>query len=93
MSCGPAFMSLVAEAFAEAGAAHGLERGDAVRMAVETMAGTSAYLERHEFDLEGLRRRVATPGGVTERGLHALEEHGLRKVCRAGVDTVVEATR
>jgi pyrroline-5-carboxylate reductase len=36
---------------------------------------------------------VATPGGVTEKGLIKLEESGLRDVCRAAVDTVVEATR
>jgi pyrroline-5-carboxylate reductase len=36
---------------------------------------------------------VATPGGTTERGLIALEEHGLRGVARAAVDAVVEATR
>jgi pyrroline-5-carboxylate reductase len=93
MSCGPAFMSLVAEAFADAGAAHGLDRHDAVRMTVETMAGTAAHLARHDLDLEDLRARVATPGGVTERGLIALEDGGLRDVCRAAVDTVVEATR
>jgi pyrroline-5-carboxylate reductase len=93
MSCGPAFMALVAEAFADAGAAHGLERADAVRMAVETMAGTAAHLSAHQLDLEGLKARVATPGGVTERGLITLEERGLREVCRAAVDTVVEATR
>src|ERR671917_133999 len=43
MSCGPAFLALVAERFAEAGAAHGLDPGDAMRMVVETMAGTAAY--------------------------------------------------
>ena len=93
MSCGPAFMALVAEAFAAAGAAHGLDRGEATLMAVETMAGTAAWLSEHELDLEGLRARVATPGGVTERGLVTLEERGLREACRAAVDTVVEATR
>jgi pyrroline-5-carboxylate reductase len=93
MSCGPAFMALVAEAFADAGAAHGLNRGDAVRMAVETMGGTAAHLAEHDLDLADLRARVATPGGVTEKGLIALEEGGLREVCRAAVDTVVEATR
>jgi pyrroline-5-carboxylate reductase len=93
MSCGPAFMALVAEAFAEAGAAHGLEPGDARRMAVETMAGTAAWLERHELDTGELRQRVATPGGVTEKGLIVLEDGGMREVCRRAVDTVVEATR
>ena len=93
MSCGPAFMALVAESFAEAGAAHGLDPDDAMRMVVETMGGTAAYLARHGYDGPGLRARVATPGGVTEKGLITLEERGLREVCRAAVDTVVEATR
>jgi pyrroline-5-carboxylate reductase len=93
MSCGPAFMALVAEAFADAGSAHGLPRDDAVRMTVETMAGTAAYLRAHEYDTEAIKVRVATPGGATERGLRVLEEQGLRDVCRSAVDAVVEGTR
>ena len=93
MSCGPAFLALVAEAFADAGAAHGLSSGDAMRMSVETMAGTAAYLTQHDLDAAGLRERVATPGGVTEKGLETLRERGLPEACRAAVDTVVEATR
>ena len=93
MSCGPAFMALVAESFAEAGAEHGLDHDDAVRMTVETMAGTAAYLSRHGYDTETIRKRVATPGGTTEQGLILLEQRGLREVCRAAVDAVVEATK
>jgi pyrroline-5-carboxylate reductase len=83
----------VAEAFADAGARHGLDRDDAVRMAVETMGGTAAYLREHGYDTETIRARVATPGGTTEQGLLLLEERGLRDVCAAAVDAVVEATR
>jgi pyrroline-5-carboxylate reductase len=93
MSCGPAFMALVAESFADAGVAHGLDPDDAMRMVVETMGGTADYLARHDYDGPELRRRVATPGGTTEKGLITLEENGLRDVCRAAVDAVVEATR
>jgi pyrroline-5-carboxylate reductase len=93
MSCGPAFMALVAESFAEAGAAHGLDPDDAMRMVVETMGGTADYLAQHDYDGPALRARVATPGGTTERGLITLEERGLRDVTRAAVDAVVEATR
>src|SRR5215210_2488045 len=93
MSCGPAFMALVAESFAAAGAAHGLDPDDALRMVVETMGGTADYLALHGYDGPGLRKRVATPGGTTERGLITLEERGLRDVTRAAVDAVVEATR
>jgi pyrroline-5-carboxylate reductase len=93
MSCGPAFLALVAESFAEAGAAHGLDPDDAMRMVVETMGGTADYLALHGYDGPALRARVATPGGTTERGLLTLEERGLRDVTRAAVDAVVEATR
>jgi pyrroline-5-carboxylate reductase len=93
MACGPGFLALVAEMFAEAGAAHGLDPDDAMRMVVETMGGTADYLARHGYDGPALRARVATPGGTTERGLIALEERGLRDVTRAAVDAVVEATR
>jgi len=93
MACGPGFMALVAEMFAEAGAAHGLDPDDAMRMVVETMRGTADYLAQHDYDGPALRTRVATPGGTTERGLIALEDRGLREVTRAAVDAVVEATR
>jgi pyrroline-5-carboxylate reductase len=93
MSCGPAFMALVAESFAEAGAGHGLARDDAMRMIVETMAGTAAYLAEHGYDTGAVKERVATPGGTTERGLITLEERGMRDVCGAAVDAVVEATK
>jgi pyrroline-5-carboxylate reductase len=93
MSCGPAFMALVAESFAEAGAAHGLPADEAVRMVVDTMGGTAAYLAEQGYDTATLKTRVATPGGTTEKGLIRLEDRGLREVCRAAVDAVVEATR
>jgi pyrroline-5-carboxylate reductase len=93
MSCGPAFMALVAESFADAGADHGLDRAEAVRMVVETMSGTATYLAEHGYDTEAVKSRVATPGGTTEQGLIRLEERGLREVCRDAVDAVVEATR
>jgi pyrroline-5-carboxylate reductase len=93
MSCGPAFMALWAESFARAGAAHGLDPDAAMRMVVETMAGSAAWLREHGYDAADLRARVATPGGTTERGLIALEEGGLGELVRGTVDQVVEATR
>jgi pyrroline-5-carboxylate reductase len=93
MSCGPAFMAFVAESFAEAGVAHGLDPDDAMRMTVEAMGGTATWLAAHHYDAAELRARVATPGGTTERGLITLEERGMRELARAVVDSVVEATR
>ena len=92
MSCGPAFVALVVEAMADAGVRHGLEPRQAARLVVETMAGTAAYLDANDLDAAELRRRVATPGGLTEKGLGVLEETGLRRSFDAAVDLVVEAS-
>jgi pyrroline-5-carboxylate reductase len=93
MSCGPAFMALVAESFAAAGAAHGLEPDAAMLMVVETMGGTADWLAGHGYDGPELRARVATPGGTTEQGLLRLEDEGIRELARSAVDAVVEKTR
>ena len=92
MSCGPAFMAVVVEALADAGARHGLDRKEATRMVVETMAGSAAWLDANDLAAEELRRRVATPGGLTERGLEVLEQTGLRESLHAAVDLVVESS-
>ncbi len=91
MSCGPAFMALVVQSLADAGERHGLDPKTSARLVVETMAGSAAYLDANDLDAADLRHRVATPGGVTERGLAVLEDRGLPAALGAAVDLVVEA--
>lgn len=93
MSCGPAFYALVAEALADGGAAQGLAADLAARMAVETMAGTAAVLEANGDDTRELRRRVTSPGGMTARGLAALERGGVRAAFEEAVAAVVKGGR
>jgi pyrroline-5-carboxylate reductase len=93
MSCGPAFMALVAEALIDAGVLHGLDPADAATMVVETMAGSAAVLRESGADTRGLRTRVTSPGGSTARGLAALEQAGVRAAFEDAVTAVVEFTR
>ena len=93
MSCGPAFMALVAEAMIDAGVLHGLDPDDAATMVVETMAGSAAVLRETDGDTRGLRRRVTSPGGSTARGLAALEQAGLRAAFDDAVTSVVDFTK
>lgn len=70
---GPAFFAVILEAFANGAASLGLPRDQALRIAVQTMRGTT------ELALSGddpaiIREKVTTPGGSTRRGLLALEE-------------------
>jgi pyrroline-5-carboxylate reductase len=93
MSCGPAFVALVAEALVDAGVLHGLDADDASAMVIETMAGSAAVLRETGGDTRGLRRRVTSPGGSTARGLAALEQAGLRAAFEDAVTAVVEFTK
>jgi pyrroline-5-carboxylate reductase len=93
MSCGPAFMALVAEALVDAGVLHGLDPDTAAKMVVETMSGSAAVLRDTGGDTRGLRRRVTSPGGSTAQGLAALEQAGLRAAFEDAVTSVVRFTK
>ena len=61
MACGPGFLALVAETFAEAGRRPRPRSRDAMRMVVETMGGTADYLAQHGYDGPALRTRAPRP--------------------------------
>ena len=89
MSCAPAWIALVAEALVDAGVRHGLDREEAGRLVAQTVAGTGEMLADAGVDPAELRRRVTSPGGLTERGTAALEEAGVREAFDSAVDVVV----
>lgn len=93
MSCGPAFFAVIVDALAEAGAGHGLAPDQARRLVVETMAGSAAFLDANGLDATSLRERVATPGGVTERGIGLLEQRDVGGALTEVVDLIVEVAR
>lgn len=90
MSCTPAWLALVAEALVDAGVRHGLQPQDAERLVAETVAGTGELLARGGHGPREVRRRVTSPGGLTARGLAALEAGGVRAAFDAAVDAVAD---
>jgi pyrroline-5-carboxylate reductase len=89
MSCGPAYVALVAEAQIDAGVRGGLPADAAAGLVVQTMAGTAELLRRRGFDTLAVRREVTSPGGTTARGLDALERGGIRAAFSDALDAVV----
>jgi pyrroline-5-carboxylate reductase len=89
MSCAPAWFALVAEALVDAGVEHGLDREEAGRLVAAALAGTGTLLSDAGVSPEELRRRVTSPGGLTERGTARLEEAGIRAAFDSAVDAVV----
>jgi pyrroline-5-carboxylate reductase len=91
MGCPPAYLAVVVQALAEAGAAEGLEPELSYDLVVETFAGTVELLRR--YDPIEVRRAVASPGGSTEAGPAALAERGAADAFRAAVDASLKRMR
>jgi pyrroline-5-carboxylate reductase len=90
MSCAPAYVALVAEAQIDAGVRHGIPASKGTELVVQTLAGTAELLRRRRGDTQAIRREVASPGGVTARGLDALERAGLRAAFSDALDAVLD---
>jgi pyrroline-5-carboxylate reductase len=80
---GPAYVFLLAESLARAGAAAGLPADLATRLARATVAGAGELLHRSALDAATLRQNVTSPGGTTAAALDVL-------MGRDGLDPVME---
>jgi pyrroline-5-carboxylate reductase len=89
MSCAPAYVALVAEAQIDAGVRHGIPAAQGAELVVQTLAGTAELLRRRDHDTVAVRREVTSPGGLTARGLDALERGGLRAAFSDALDAVL----
>lgn len=87
--CGPAFMDLIMEAYADAAVKYGIPRTTAYRLISQTMLG-SARLQQVTGSHPGvLKDAVCSPNGTTIRGVDALEHAGLRAACLDSIDAVM----
>jgi len=80
---GPAYVFLLAESLARAGAAAGLPVDLAARLARATVAGSGELLHRSPLDAAVLRQNVTSPGGTTAAALEVL-------MAADGLDAVLE---
>ena len=76
--CSPAFYAVFIEALADAGVLYGLTRNEAYLLAKQAALGSARMLLDGHMQPATLKDNVASPGGITIKGLAALEEHGLR---------------
>jgi pyrroline-5-carboxylate reductase len=84
---GPAYVFYLAECLAEAGAAAGLPREIAARLARATVEGAGELMARMPAPPDELRRNVTSPGGTTAAALDVLSApDGLPRLMRAAVE-------
>ena len=90
---GPAYVFYVVDALAEAGVLLGLTRDRARQLAVATVAGAAALLEKTGEHPVILRERVSSPGGTTVAGLRELDAHGVRAAFLAAAEAARDRSR
>jgi len=88
--CGPAFVDLFLEAYADAAVKYGMKRADAYRLISQMVLG-SAKLQLATGEHPGvLKDNVCSPAGTTIRGVTALEEQGFRNACIKSIDAIMK---
>lgn len=69
---GPAYVFLLIECLAAAGARMGLPDELAGKLALQTVAGSAIYARAADLSVDQLRKNVTSPGGTTEAALRVL---------------------
>jgi pyrroline-5-carboxylate reductase len=87
---GPAYVAVMIEALTDGGVRMGLPRDAALTLAAQTVFGAAKMILEAGLHPAVLKDMVASPGGTTLAGLHALERGGVRA---ALMDTVEAATQ
>lgn len=87
--CGPAFVDLFIEAYADAAVKYGIPRKDAYTLISQTILG-SAKLQLETGEHPGvLKDNVCSPSGTTICGVAALEKAGFRSACIESIDAIM----
>lgn len=76
--CGPAFAYMFIEAMADGGVSLGLPRDVAYQLASQTLLGSGMMQQETNLHPGILKDQVCSPGGITIKGVEALEENGFR---------------
>jgi pyrroline-5-carboxylate reductase len=91
---GPAYVFLLAEALAQAGAAVGLPANLADTLARETIAGSGELLHQSRENAATLRQNVTSPGGTTAAALAVLmRPNGLLRLMSEAIAAATARSR
>ena len=87
--CGPAFMDMIIEAYADAAVKYGIARPLAYKLVSQTMLGSAKLQLESGAHPGALKDAVCSPNGTTICGVAALEKAGLRSACIESIDAIM----
>lgn len=88
--CGPAFVDMFIEAFADAGVKYGMPRDKALTLVSQTVMGAAKLQKDTGLHPGVLKDMVCSPGGSTIRGVTALEQNCFRGSAIAAIEAIME---
>lgn len=83
---GPAYFFLVMEALQHGAEALGLPEKTAKILTLQTAMGAARMAFESDVELDVLRKRIASPGGTTEKALDTLETGDIRILFKAALE-------
>ncbi|MBQ9960710.1 MAG: pyrroline-5-carboxylate reductase [Firmicutes bacterium] len=86
--CGPAFMDMVIEAMADGAVKNGIPRPEAYELICQMMIGSAELVMQSGLHPGQLKDNVCSPGGITIKGVAALEEGGIRSAFIKAIDAI-----
>jgi len=89
-SCGIAYALRYIRAAAEGGVELGFRADEAQRIVAQTVLGAASLLQATGLHAEALIDQVTTPGGLTIRGLNAMEQAGFSPAVISGLKAAVK---
>ncbi len=88
--CGPAFVDLMLEAFADAAVLYGIPREQAYALTSAMVMGSAKLQKETGIHPAVLKDMVCSPGGSTIKGVTALEDAGFRSACLSAIRAIME---